>query len=116
MAGGFETHYETGSAGSDFSVRLVDQFFRRWFWYVLPVVLLAFVGVRAANNVSQQYVSKGTFSASENPLVATPEVRGTTIGQFEAPASGIARLINEQLRSDAFVDVVVERLRASRTL
>jgi hypothetical protein len=109
MAGGIEPQYDAAATGTDFSVRLVDQFFRRWFWYVLPVLLLALVGVRAANNVGQQFTSSGTLSASENPLVATPQARGTTIGQYEAPATGIARLINEQMLSDAFVDDVAKR-------
>ena len=109
MAGGVQSTSETGTGAGDFTARLVDQFFRRWFWYALPVVLLMAVGVRASQNVQEPFISSGTLSASENPLVATPEVRGTSIGQFEPPASGIARLINEQLRSDSFVEIVAER-------
>ena len=109
MSGQLETPFRDVPRSSDFTLRMADQFFRRWFWFILPVVLLAAIGVRAVGNVSDQYVSAGTLNASENPLVTTPVVRGTTIGQFEAPAAGIARLINEQLRSDAFVEDVAAR-------
>ncbi|MET0911643.1 MAG: hypothetical protein ABWZ99_19410 [Ilumatobacteraceae bacterium] len=109
MVGGSITDGGTTAQNVDFSARLVDQFFRRWFFYVLPVVLLVLVGVRAANNVTADFSSQGTLSASANPLVETPEVRGGAIGQFEAPATGISRLINEQLRSDAFAREVAER-------
>jgi hypothetical protein len=95
--------------GGDFSARLIDQFFRRWFFFVLPVIVFAAVGVRSSGNVSEEYETRGTLSASSNPLVESPEVRGSTIGAFESPAAGIARLINEQLRSDAFVETVAER-------
>ena len=109
MVGGATVLDERRARNIDFTPRLVDQFFRRWIWYVLPVVLLAIVGVRAASNVSQDFVSRGTLSASSNPLVDTPEVRGGSIGAFESPAAGITRLINEQLRSDAFVEGIADR-------
>ena len=99
---------EPTPADGDLTARLVDQFFRRWIWYVIPVVLLSAVGVRAAGNVAEPYEASGTLSASANPLVETPEVRGTSIGAFEPPAAGITRLINEQLRSDAFVEIVAD--------
>ena len=109
MVGGSIPEGGTSAQTADLSTRLIEQFFRRWFLYSIPVVLLVVVGVRAANNVSAEFSSRGTLSASANPLVETPEVRGGTIGQFETPASGISRLINEQLRSDAFARVVAER-------
>lgn len=84
-------------------MRLVDQFFRRWYFYLLPVVLLVGLGVRAASNVNEEFVSNGVLSASANPLVDAPEVRGTTINPYESPAAGTSRLINEQMRSDSFI-------------
>jgi hypothetical protein len=109
MAGEYASQVEPNVDNVDFSARMIDQFFRRWFWYVLPILLLGVVGLRAAGNVTGNYVSKGTLSASANPLVATPKVSGSSIGQFEPPATGIARLINEQLRSDSFVKNVADR-------
>ena len=68
MVGGVQSTSETGTGAGDFTPRLVDQFFRRWFWYALPVVLLMAVGVRASQNVQEPFISSGTLSASENPL------------------------------------------------
>ncbi len=93
----------------DLAERLVDQFFRRWWLFALPLVLIAFVGVYVASGVTGDFVSRGRLSASANPLVEQPEVRGADIGAFETPAAGTARLINEQLRTDSFLDVVAAR-------
>ncbi len=94
---------------TDFSARLVDGFFMRWLWYVLPVVVMAGIGVTIAQGMNSEYVAEGTLSASVNPLVGQAEVRGVTINNWETPASGTARLITEQLRTDAFLTDVAER-------
>ena len=94
---------------SDFTERLVDRFFRHWFIYVVPVALFAAIGVYSANQVTSEFSSYAALSASTNPYVAQSEIRGTEIGQFESAASGTARLINEQLRTDAFVDELARR-------
>lgn len=89
--------------------RLFDQFFRRWWIFVLPVLLIGMIGIYVASGVTGEYVSRGRLSASANPLVEQPTVRGTDIGAFESPAAGTARLINEQLRTDSFLDEVASR-------
>ena len=94
---------------SFFTERLVDQFFGRWFVLLLPVVLFGALGVYVASEQTSDFVAEGSLSASSNPLVAQPEVRGTEIGAFESPAAGTARLINEQLGTDAFLDDVAGR-------
>jgi hypothetical protein len=93
----------------DFSRRLADNFFRRWFWFVLPVLLLGGYGLTTALDAESEYRTSGTLSASANPLFEQPEIRGTEIGTFESAAEGAARLIDEQLGTDAFVDEVAER-------
>jgi uncharacterized protein involved in exopolysaccharide biosynthesis len=96
-------------SGVEFSRRLADNFFRRWFWFVLPVVLIGGYGSISALDTESEYRTSGTLSASTNPLVEQPEIRGTEIGTYESAAQGAARLINEQLGTDAFVDEVAER-------
>ena len=98
------------SFGSDFPERLVEAFFRRWVLYLLPVVLLAAVGVRSASGLEGEFQSSATLSASANPYVYEPDIRGTQIEYYESAASGTARLINEQLQTDAFIDDIVERV------
>lgn len=97
-------------AQSDFSARLVDNFFDRWYLYLLPIVVFATIGVFSAREIQPEFVADATLSASANPLVPSTEIRTTEIDEFfETPAGGTARLINEQLRTDAFVDGVRER-------
>lgn len=101
--------FDNAGGSSDLAMRLVDEFFRRAFWYILPVVLFAGIGVLLAGRAAEQYVSTGTLSVSVNPLVGQPEVSGATINNWETPAIGTARLITEQLRTDAFATDVAER-------
>lgn len=94
---------------ADFSARLVDNFFQRWLWMVAIVVPFGLIGLLSSQNIVDEYVSDGKLSASANPLVDQVEVRGTTINVFESPAAGTARLFNEQLRTDSFVDDIARR-------
>jgi len=91
---------------SDFTERLVDGFFRRWFLYLIPVVLLAGLGIDTARTITGEYESYARLSATTNPYLEQPDIRGTEIGFYETPADGTARLINEQLQTDAFIDEV----------
>jgi uncharacterized protein involved in exopolysaccharide biosynthesis len=95
---------------------MVDNLFRRFFRYALPVVAFAGIGVYTASTANAEYVASGTLSASSNPLVAQTEVRGGSISIYESPASGTARLINEQLQTDAFLDDVLARAGLTQAL
>jgi hypothetical protein len=92
----------------DLSRRMFDSFFRHLPLYLIPILLFGALGTRTALNVSEDFVSEGTLSASANPLVSTPAIRTTELNDFESPAQGTARLINEQLRTDAFINNVAE--------
>ena len=90
-------------------MRVVEQFFRRWPLYVLPLALMMAVGVVTALGTEPDYRAFASMSASANPLVEATPVRGGTIGDFETPAEGTARLINERLATDVFIDEVATR-------
>ena len=94
---------------SDFSARLVDNFFRRWPLFLLPIALFMGIGVLTAARATPEYTVEATLSASSNPLLEPTEIRNNTINDFESPAEGTARLINERLRTDAFVDELADR-------
>jgi len=97
------------STAGDFGERLVEGFFRSWYLYITPIVLFAALGLYSASGMVGQYTSIGRLNATANPYVDQPTIRGTEISYYETPASGTARLINEQLGSDSFVDDVAER-------
>lgn len=94
---------------SDFTERVVEAFFRRWYLYLLPIVVFGVLGVYSAGQIEAEYVSYGRLNATANPFVDQPDIRGTEVGAFETPAAATARLINEQLQTDSFVDSLVER-------
>jgi hypothetical protein len=93
----------------DFTGRVVESFFRRWYLYVPLIALFAALGVYSASQLQGDFTSTGRLSATTNPFVDQPDIRGTEITPFETPADGTARQINEQLRTNAFLDDVVAR-------
>lgn len=103
-------------ATADFTARLIDHFFRRAPLYLLPIMLLAALGVYTASNQQDTYSSEGKLTASRNPLVDSTEIRTTQLGFNESPAAGSARLINEQINTDAFIDEVASRAGLSEAL
>ena len=103
-----DTEFDAAPAG-DFAERLIDGFFRRWYAYVLPVVVFSLLGVYSASQIVGFHTSVGRLNATANPFVDQPDIRGTEVGYYETPASATARLINEQLATDAFIDDVAER-------
>jgi hypothetical protein len=101
---------------SDFTERLVNRFFRRWYLYVVPVALFVAMGMYSASNITSEFSSYARLSATANPYVTQSEIRGTEIGSFESAAAGTARLINEQIQTDAFIDDVAGRAGLSDAL
>lgn len=98
----------TGGRSSAFWWRLVDNAFRRFVWYALPIVILTGVGVLQASNTIELYESTATLSASSNPLVPEQNASGATAQFFESPAGATSRIINEQLRTDSFLMAVAD--------
>ena len=92
-----------------FWLRLTDRVFRHPLRFLLPIVLLAAVGVFQAQQSPETYLSEGVLSAASNPLVSDTEIRGTSLQAFESPAEGTSRIVNEQLRTAAFTISIIER-------
>lgn len=103
-------------ATADFTARLLEHFFRRAVLYLVPIALFAALGAYTAGNQRDEFVSEGRLTASRNPLVEQPEIRTTELVRGESPAGGSARLINEQLSTDAFIDDVAARSGLSQVL
>ena len=103
-------HERQGSTAPAFWWRLTDNTFRRLIWLLLPIVLFAGLGVWQASQTLDLYRSSGLLSASSNPLVEEQQIGGVAQAQFwETPAEASSRTINEQLRTDSFVEIVAER-------
>lgn len=95
-------------AGAAFWFRLTDNAFRRLAWWLLPVVVFTAIGVSQAGKTIDLYRSSATLSAIENPLVDAPIAAGGSTQWWETPAAATSRIINEQLRTDSFIDTIAE--------
>jgi hypothetical protein len=87
---------------------LTDNLFRRIGWYLLPVVVLTIVGFVQASHTLELFRASAGLSASANPLVPEQPVSGVSVGLWETPAGATSRLINERLRTDAFLREVAD--------
>lgn len=93
-----------------FVSRLLDTFFKRWWLYLLPVVLFGALGAVTVTQQSTSYRSTGVIRVSgETLLTEITAIRG---GQspfgFETPATYTAREINTVLGTDLFLRSVIE--------
>ena len=98
---------DDGGRSRRFWLHLLDNLFRRWPLFVLPVVLMGVLGASVANGTVALYSSSATLDASENPLLGELDLRGTdTAGKRLTPAQATARFVEEQLRTDVYATSV----------
>ncbi|MDJ0770836.1 MAG: hypothetical protein QNJ12_18730 [Ilumatobacter sp.] len=97
------------TTASAFWWRLTDNAFRRAAWLLVPIVGFAMLGLLQASKTLELYHTTGVLSASSNPLVPDQPIGGVAQQYWETPAAAASRTINEQLRTDAFVESVAER-------
>lgn len=93
-----------------FVSRLLEAFFRRWWLYLLPVLIFGALGVASVAQRSTKYWSVGIVRVSSQSLLQDLTQIGDTnqIG-FETPADYASREINAVLGTDLFVESVIER-------
>jgi capsular polysaccharide biosynthesis protein len=91
-------------------VRLLECFFRRWWLFVLPVVLLVGAGVALVVVKKPVYRSVGTINVASTTLLSTlQDVRGDPGYGYDTPAAATSKQLNSQLSTDQFVRDVVAR-------
>jgi uncharacterized protein involved in exopolysaccharide biosynthesis len=91
-----------------FRWRLADNFFRRFGWFIVPVIATTALGVAQARDTLELYRSTATLSAASNPLLPTQSISGVNAQFWETPAGVTTRIINERLRTNSFLDAVAE--------
>src|SRR5690349_4301685 len=94
--------------GHAFWWRLTDNLFRRLGWFILPVLVMSLIGFQQTRHTVNLYSANATLSASTNPLLPAPTIGGATPQWWETPAQATARIINEQMGTDAFVKAVAK--------
>ena len=73
--------------------RLLETFFRRWWLYLLPLVLFVGVGVLKGARSTSGYESVGTVDVSSSTVLSqlTPSVRGDNFGYQIQPTRRLRR-------------------------
>lgn len=105
-----------GNRSRAFWLRLSENLFRRLPLFILPIVVMGAIGIFQASRVTPTYSSDGVLSAASNPLVTEQQIRGAGLQNFESPAAGTSRIINEQLRTASFTTEVARRAGLSEPL
>jgi hypothetical protein len=97
------------AGGQAFWWRLTDNAFRRLGWFLIPVVAMMLLGFSQASKTVDMYQAGGTFTASRNPFIPDQPVSGVSLQNWESAAAGTSRVINEQLRTNSFLQLVANR-------
>jgi hypothetical protein len=97
------------ASGHAFWWRLGDNFFRRWWLFLVPVIAMGALGVMQARSTLELYRTTATLSVSTNPLLPDQPVRGAEVGLWETLAGATSRTVNERLGTDAFLGDVAEK-------
>jgi uncharacterized protein involved in exopolysaccharide biosynthesis len=89
-------------------LRLLETFFRRWWLYLVPVVLLAGFGFMSVSGAKPKFQSTGTLNV-ENTTVLSSLSDNQNNGSFgfDTPAQATAKKINSLLGTDQFIGKVV---------
>ncbi len=103
-------YLERGLGLSRYSVvRLLETFFRRWWLYLVPFVLLCALGVVSVATAAPKYQSIGTLTVNKTDLGAS---LGTDPGfGYDTPAVATANNMNSQLKTEVFLRDVANRAR-----
>jgi uncharacterized protein involved in exopolysaccharide biosynthesis len=89
--------------------RLLETFFRRWYLYLVPLVLFTLVGAWRASDHASGYRSVGVIDVARGTLLSElTSIRGENYG-YDTPANYTARTINSLIGTDRFVESIAER-------
>jgi uncharacterized protein involved in exopolysaccharide biosynthesis len=89
-------------------VRLLENFFRRWWLYLLPIVLVAGFGLYKVKGMKDSFRSGGTVNvASATLLNELSDVRGNPSYGYDTPANATRNELLALLGTDQFATTVV---------
>jgi len=89
--------------------RLLETFFRRWWLYAIPAVLLMSLGVATVLGKGPTYRASGVIQVNRDSLLnQITSVRGQNSFGFDTPATYTARQFNTLLGTESFVESVIK--------
>jgi uncharacterized protein involved in exopolysaccharide biosynthesis len=90
--------------------RLLETFFRRWWLYPLPAVLVIALGASIVVNRATSYHASGVIEVNRDSLLnEITSVRNQNNFGFDTPATYTTRQLNTLLGTDSFLDSVIEQ-------
>jgi uncharacterized protein involved in exopolysaccharide biosynthesis len=90
-------------------LRLLESFFRRWWLYLVPVLLLGVLGFMSVSSTKKQFESTGTFNVENSTVLSNLSGDNGQTNGFDTPASVISKSINATLGTDQFIKDVAKR-------
>ncbi len=90
--------------------RLLETFFRRWWLYLLPMVLLVALGASVIAGRGTRYHAAGVIQVNRDTLlnqITSGGNQNNTFG-FVSPATYTSRQFNTLLGTDSFLDSVIK--------
>jgi uncharacterized protein involved in exopolysaccharide biosynthesis len=90
-------------------LRLLESFFRRWWLYLVPVVVLAVVGFMSVAGTKKKFESSGTFNVESSTVLSTLSGGNNQTSAFETPSETTSKRINATLQTDQFIKDIATR-------
>jgi hypothetical protein len=91
-------------------MNVLEAFFRQPLLSLVPLLLLAALGVYKGLSINDQYRSVGILNATSGTLLADLTTAGRNFG-YETPSAVTSRNINDLLATEQFLDDVIDRAR-----
>ena len=89
-------------------IRLLETFFRRWWLYLVPFVLLCALGAATVATKKAAYRSVGSVYVASGTVISKLTGNDPGFG-YDTPAAATAKQMNSQLQTDQFVKDVATR-------
>ena len=90
-------------------LRLLESFFRRWWLYLVPVVLLGLLGFMSVSGTKKKFQSSGTFNVESSTILSNLSGDSSQTNGFDTPAGATSKRINATLGTDQFIKDVATR-------
>jgi uncharacterized protein involved in exopolysaccharide biosynthesis len=98
-------------------MRLLETFFRRWYLFVVPVIILGVVGFLSISGTKSKFESSGTFNVEGSTVLSN--ISGSGSNQnfgYDTPAGATSKQINSTLQTDQFVKDIAARAGLDKAL
>jgi uncharacterized protein involved in exopolysaccharide biosynthesis len=87
--------------------RLLETFFRRWWLYLVPLVLLGIVGAMSVAKTKSAYKSFGTFNVETSTVLSNLSGNTDQGLTVQSPATETSNRLNSLLQTDQYIKDIV---------